>query len=153
MRSKILARIELAAILHTHTHASILKPYVAAGIVAADVDAALHNANGGQSLAVAFASAVLQQNKNKRSREEKKKQEMFAKFKDSSCSVAVASRFDAAVGCTPACTALHKLCGFASVALSHSLCTLTAARSPPVRVCVCVCYAHLIFNLLYPNFI
>lgn len=71
MRSKILARIELAAILHTHTHASILKPYVAAGIVAADVDAALHNANGGQSLAVAFASAVLQQNKNKRSREEK----------------------------------------------------------------------------------
>lgn len=38
-------------------------------------------------------------------------------------------------------------------ALSHSLCTLTAARSPPVRLCVCVCYAHLIFNLLYPNFI
>lgn len=123
---------------------------VAACIVAALLTSTqhcmLHNANGGHSLALAFASAVLQQNKNKRSKEKKKNRkkarnvcQVQGQQLQRRCRVA----FDAAVGCTPACLpacnveALLLLCLWRSLTLTlHSHCC--SSLSPCARVCVYV---------------
>lgn len=92
----------------------------------------LHNANGGHSLALAFAS-TLSFNKTKTNAAKKKKARNICQVQGQQLQRRCRVAFDAAVGCTPACNVEALL----PLTLSHTHFALSLQLALPLCACVC----------------